>query len=119
MEKVTVDKDKLLEVLKTNRAGHRDVFLKAQEGWKATITEEIEHLAENARNGIFVHNRFYFPEPHDHTPEYDRAICMIEMDVGKKVIMSENDFAQYVMDDWGWKAEWTASNVSYVSKASN
>ena len=119
MESITINKLDLLTALRANREGHREQFLKAQEGWKASIIEELERRMADAKRGKFVDARFYFREPEDHTLEYDRAIRMMEMDINSTIKMPEHDFAQYVMDDWGWKAEWTACNSSYINGVHN
>jgi len=119
MEKVTVRKDELLEALKTNREGHRAQFLQAQEGWKIRIVEELERRTEDARNGKFINARFFFQEPEDHTTEYDRAIRMVEMEISDTIVMAEHEFAQYVMDDWGWKAQWAACSSDYITASAN
>ncbi len=115
LEKVTVKKEELLEALKANRDSHRSEFLKAQAGWKAIILEELERRLADARNGLKVMASFHYPEPEDHTKDYNRVIRMVEMEVENKITMGEREFSQFVMDDWDWKAHWTASNMAYVS----
>ena len=116
MEKVTVDKFALLEALKANRANHRDEFLKAQEGWKEVVLEALETRLADARKGLKLLGGFSFPEPEDHTKDYDRVIKMVEMEIAVSLTIAEEDFAQFVMDDWAWKANWTASNVKYTGR---
>ena len=51
-------------------------------------------------------------------PVLDRRIQMLEMDIDPNVILSEQEFAQYVQDDWGWRKQWTTTNSVYLSKSS-
>lgn len=113
MQEVTLKRDELLESLSDNRKGHRQAFLDAQEGWKAIILNELETRLADARAGRRYSAAFHFPEPEDHTKDYDRVIRMVEMSVDDHLTISEHDFAQFVMDDWEWKANWTASNSRY------
>lgn len=116
MESVTVKKQALLEALKTNRANHRNEFLKAQQGWRQTIIDELDKRLVDARAGRHFNATFMYPEPEDHTKDYDRVILMVEMDVRDTIELPEYDFACYVMDDWKWKQMWSASNVSYINR---
>jgi hypothetical protein len=116
MREVTVHKEELLKALRANRANHREEFLEAQEGWKRVILDELEQRLEDARVGRNIKASFSFPEPHDHTKDYDRVIRMVEMEVCSQMTIDEHDFAQFVMDDWEWKANWTASNSGYRSR---
>jgi len=115
MNEVTVKQETLLKELRANKKSHRGEFLKAQEGWKKIVLEELERRLSNARQGIDLSMSFHFPEPKDHTTDYDRVIRMVDMSIGKEITISEHDFSQFVMDDWEWKANWTASNVRYTT----
>jgi len=116
MENVTVPKAELLEALRKNRAGHRTVFEKALRGWRATVIEELDRRLADARAGRKVAAVFSIPEPEDHTGDYDRVILMVEMEVNETISIPEHDFRCYVMDDWEWKAQWTASNIGYLGR---
>ena len=116
VEKVTVRKSELLQALQANRDNHRGEFLKAQEGWKAVIMEELERRLSDARDGKRIQSSFSFPEPQDRTRDYERVIKMVEMEIAETITIPEADFSRYVMDDWEWKANWTASNIGYVNR---
>ncbi len=113
MDAVEVQKAELLEALNKNRDGHRTIFLEAQEGWRAYIIEILDARLEDARAGRSVDMSFRFPAPEDHTSDYDRVIKMVEMEVAATIEISEVEFAQYVMDDWDWMAQWSGANVHY------
>jgi len=118
MEEVTVRKEELLNALTENQAHHREEFEKAQDGWRSTVIEELDRRLADARAGRKVVTVFSYPEPEDHTKDYDRVIRMVEMSVDSELTIAEHDFAQFVMDDWHWKANWSASNMAYVTRAS-
>ena len=118
METITVNKEALLSAVRANRDNHRAEFLKAQDGWRDTIIEELDRRLKDARQGKRVLSAFSFPEPQDHTRDYDRIIQMLIMEVADVIKIPERDFAQYVMDDWDWKAVWTATNTAYITKRS-
>lgn len=105
MEKIIVDKTELLEKVKQNRTDHRAIFEEALEGFKRSVEEELSRLLAEARAGKRQDIRVVKTCPKDHTGDYDRTIAMIEMAKGDEVTLAEHDFAMYVMDDWGWQAE--------------
>lgn len=117
MKIVRVKKAELLAILQKNRAEHREIFLEAQEGYKKTVIAELEKALEEARSGKKITRGISFATPVDQTKDYDRAIRMIEMSTEDIIELTENDFAQYVMDDWSWKNTFAFSNAHYSRKA--
>jgi hypothetical protein len=111
---VTIRKTALLAVLKTNRARHRDIFLKAQDGFRARVIEELDRRLAEARAGHHVDLSIRLPEPQDHTEDYDREIRMLEMHTGDAVTIGAHLFDQIVMDRWGWSAAFNATNSAYT-----
>lgn len=110
MEKVTVEKAVLLETLQQNRDDHRTIFEEALEGFQTTVVAELERKLADIRAGKRSDVRISLRVPEDHTGDYSRAIRMIEMSIGDTVTLSEHDFAQYVMDDWGWQGVFVANS---------
>ena len=117
MSTVTVKKDQLLEVLKSNREGHRGVFLAAQRGYRDAMIKELDTMLLDAREGRAIRRQISLPEPQDYTAAYDRVIRMLEMSVDDTITLTEADFAQYVMDDWDWTLPFRASTALYAGRA--
>jgi hypothetical protein len=109
MREITVDKTELLAKIRANRLDHRAIFEEALAGFQAEaereLNEQIVRLHSGLRRDILVRK----PVPVDHTGDYDRAIAMIEMSMGDTMTLEENDFAQYVMDDWGWQGQFLSN----------
>lgn len=116
MNTVKVPKTKLLTKLKTNRKKHREIFLKAQEGYRQMVVEQLEEMLENARQGKKIETYVNLHAPVDQTKDYDRVISMLDMSVDKIIQLSSTEFANYVMDDWSWKEQFTMSNMAYLTK---
>lgn len=114
MEKITVQKAELLAKLRANRADHRTIFEEALAGFERETVKELQARIDGIRQGKRRDVRVYASVPQDHTKEYDRAIAMIEMSLGDTIVLSESDFAQYVMDDWGWQDQFLSN--TYGSK---
>lgn len=113
---ITVKKAELLGALKKNSALHRDVFVEAQAGYREAVIRELDAMLAEARQGKQIRRNVQLVEPQDHTRDYSRVIAMLEMCVNEEVKISEAEFGQYVLDDWGWKAQFATSTQSYLNK---
>jgi hypothetical protein len=113
-DEVLVDKNELLGVLRGNRASHRDVFLRAQEGFRDRAIKELDRSLADARAGNEVRLVVSLPKPEDHTEDYDREIRMLEMHQESTVRIRAQLFDQIVMDRWGWSHTFNATNSSYL-----
>jgi len=113
LKTVLVDKEQLIITVRENRDEHRARFDEAMVGYKAKaielLNEHIERIKANAPEMVSVH----LPMPSDHSDEYDRVIQMLIWSQDDQLELSDIEFSEYVMDEWGWKQEWTASNAMY------
>lgn len=117
MNTVRVKKEELLKALQENREKHRDIFKEAQVNYRERLIEELDRRLEDVQRGRKVDLYFNFPEPEDHTKDYDRAIRMLEMSVEDELEISQHDFTRYVCDDWEWRRAWVQNTVSYTQGA--
>lgn len=113
MQQVTIKKDALLATLTTNREKHTQIFEEAQVGYRKRVIDELDALLAKAKRGERVPSYWRLQAPVNQTPEYDRAILMLQMSVDDQVTLSAQDFESYVMDRWAWKKQFLASNKSY------
>jgi hypothetical protein len=114
MHQVKVKRVDLLEKVRANRAAHRELFLKAQEGYRKVVVALLDEMLAEARNGGPVRTRVRVQAPEDHTEEYDRVISMLEMSVDDEVTLQATDFDRYVRDKWAWSALANLKNASYA-----
>ncbi|HSV08538.1 MAG TPA: hypothetical protein VLI07_18625 [Candidatus Binatus sp.] len=117
MNSVMVRKDELLEKITANRKAHRAIFEEAVEGYRKTAIEQLERHIEQIKEGRVIHVVVQLPRPEDHTHEYDRIIAMLEMHIDDEILIEEQDFAAYVMDDWHWKRQFLTTNSAYSATA--
>lgn len=111
--KVTVKKDELLAAIKKNRDGHRAAFEIAQTGYRTAVIEELDRMLKEARDGKRIRRSVELVEPQEHTKDYDRVIRMLEMSQADTISITEKQFAQYVLDEWGWTHEFIATSSRY------
>lgn len=110
-----VKKDELLAILEENRTKHREVFLAALNGFHREAKKQLAAMVEQVTAGINTSVRIYLEAPRDHTSDYDRAIRMVQMHQSATIQLSEEDVAQYVQDDWGWKGAWLKNSSTYAA----
>jgi len=117
MKTIRVQKSKLLEILRKNRAEHREIFLKAQQKFREVAIQELDKQLQAAREGQrFVLRRItQLIEPQDYTAKYDRAIQMLEMSVDDTIEITNQEFQNFIQDIWNWSRSWALSNSGYVS----
>lgn len=117
MEIVKVKREDLLKTLQKNRTEHREIFLEAIDGYRKAAMKALEDRIREAKANKRVSLHFRLEEPQDQTKQYDRIIKMLEMSVDEVIELTQQEFANYVMDDWSWMDQFLHSNVSYSAKA--
>ena len=120
MRQIKVNKAKLLAIIKKNREEHREVFLEAQKAYRQRVIETLDEQLKQARcqQPVNLQVLVMLQAPQDHTADYDRSIQMLEMSVDKQIVISEQEFQNYVQDTWEWSRQWATSNMGYVSRNS-
>lgn len=114
MQQVTVKVADLLEKIKANRETHRADFEAALEGFKIRAVEELERRLADVKAGNKVAVYVNLPLPEDHTDEYDTLISMFQMEVNDTVVIEQQEYSWYVLNNWDWMQRWTTSNASYT-----
>jgi hypothetical protein len=114
MDQVVVKKTELLAKVKANRYTHRDLFVKAQEGYRKEVIQELDRMLSDAKHGKPIRRAISLPEPIDRTKDYDRVIAMLEMSVSDEIELEEDDFDRYVLDNWDWKDLAISTNSQYI-----
>jgi hypothetical protein len=116
MNNVKVKKVELLTRLQANRDSHYELFLKAQEGYRQDVIEELDKSLNDARSGKGLRVIIHLQAPQNHTDDYDNVITMLQMSVDDVIEVAAHDFQCYVMDKWPWFQASTAVNTMYASK---
>lgn len=124
MREVKVKRSELLEKVRLNRKKHVAEYEEAVAGYKKAAIQEVDRALERLRAridelqaGEVIHLQavsFNLRVPENHAKDYDQVITMLEMSVDEELSVRSDEFACYVMDDWGWKEEFL--NVSNAYK---
>ena len=54
MNTVKVKREELLTKVRANRDAHRTLFLKAQEGYRKLVIEELDRMLKDAKEGLRI-----------------------------------------------------------------
>jgi hypothetical protein len=114
MNSVTVRRDELTKKIQTNRDAHRELFLRAQQGYRKLVIEELDRMLADAKAGRQISRSINLAEPVDHTADYDRILAMLKMSVDDTITLSAQEFNQYVLDNWEWSKLASYTNQSYA-----
>ena len=114
--KIPVDRKELLEELTKNRTKHAVDYEEAYEGFKLAFVKEAEKILALGKEGDFSKSHVGLTPPKSHVKDYDRVIRMMEMCKVDQVIITEQQFSQYVLDEWGWQSEFSTSKALYAAR---
>ena len=124
--RVNIEKKELLAELKKNKEAHVKQYEHAAKLYKQTKIEYLNSLKEaidarlnSVKPGDDVNTHFDLritvSEPVSYEKQYDNAIRMLDLSTANSVLLGQNEFDQYVLDDWNWKQNWAANNLVIAS----
>lgn len=104
--KITMWRSELLTKLRENLAKHQTAYEEAVAERKAAILVYAAETLKQVKAGDFSRfnglRGFNISEPVDHSKEYTRAIAMVDASIEDEIVIDENTFAKWVMDEWGY-----------------
>lgn len=122
----------LITRMEANRDKHSQEFQTALKGYWLEVQEQAEQASKDARKAaktagevaagaaepdrLSLHWSAAPTKPENHTGDYDRVIDMLKLAKNAAIELDEQQFAQYVRDEWDWKALFTATSSVYNSK---
>lgn len=108
---VTVVLDKLQNNLNAHTAAFKTIMEVYTERCIAALTEQL-NLAK-AGKPFTTYLGELSNKPRNHTEAYTRAIALLKMSASENVVLTEQDFARYIQDDWDWKSEFQGASAIY------
>lgn len=116
MHQVKVRRLELLQRLQENRETHIAEYEEASKGYHEEAIKRVSKVLDSLKAGLETDLSFSLPKPKSYEKEYDRVIEMVKMSVESELELSSQEFAQFVMDDWGWKQSFTNTNSLYSGR---
>lgn len=112
-------KEVLIEKLKFNKDKHVKTYEKAWEVFTQEYSERLEEMVKDSSNielGKAPDLYVDLAVPQSHEDDYSRVILMVELSSQEEFHLTEQEFRQYIMDEWYWREAWLQDTVSYSSK---
>lgn len=118
MNTVTLDKQKLLTIVKHNLKIHKKEYLESVEDYKEAVYSICQRNMDIASSDIiadFKDIKTIPKAPVSYESDYYKNIRMLELSIGESITLKDYEFSQLVLDEWIWKHEFTTSNMAYKS----
>lgn len=116
MYTITVDKQQLLETLRSNLAKHVAEYDEAISKYPGTVAEALHRRASQIEAGNPVDLSFNLPKPRSYADEYEDAIQMLEWEQNETVELDQTQFKNLVQDEWHWKDAFASTTSMYNSR---
>jgi hypothetical protein len=113
---VNVLRTTLVSTLKDNLKKHKTAYEESVKGYREEAIKELTLMLTDANSGKHIRRSLRLEEPQSHEKDYTRIILMLEMCTEEKVFIDESEFAQYVQDDWNWKAKFVETTSNYANR---
>jgi hypothetical protein len=123
MREIEVLKARLVETLAANKATHEADFDLAWEGFIDKVLTRIDGMradtiAARKTPGISYKLGVGLNPPVSYSEDYRRALEMCEWEVADTVNLTEDEFKQFVQDEWDWKRQFVSSANLYTGHSS-
>jgi NOL1/NOP2/fmu family ribosome biogenesis protein len=116
MQSVKVYTVTLLNVLKENREKHLKDYNSASKIFIQDAIAKLQEMLKTAKTEKRIIHSLGLVEPKSYVDSYDTAIKMLEMSVEEVIELTQQEFTQYVEDNWNWKSQFVSTTAFYNSK---
>jgi hypothetical protein len=113
---VTVDKAKLIETVEKNKEFHAKEYEETWAEYVKAIRKALDVVAEQARDNVVnLAELNSLPKPRSYVDDYEEALEILRWEVGEQVELDRDEFKNYVLDDWNWKAGFETSKSTLAA----
>lgn len=118
MQDVQMSKTDLLVRLRENRDKHHSTYEQAVVKYREAVEATLTRLLAEAKQHKWINHRALgaLPVPEDHTEDYDVAIGMLEADQRDSLVLDNNDYRRYILDQWEWAQAFARNSLSYLAQ---
>jgi hypothetical protein len=117
-ENVKMKKETILKILKEKLEAHKLIYEKAFVAYRENYVKLLHDMLSAVKIKKFEHY-INLSKPVSYEKDYKRAIKMIELDCREEIVLSEKEFANYVLNQWDWMPSFRSSYYSNVSSSSS
>jgi hypothetical protein len=119
LESVTMERTKLIEIVKRNRDNHLAAFTEAMEEYRLRYRARLIALLGLTEGPDKTGCKFEdvnMRQPRSHCADYDRALSMLDHSVDGDIPVDERTFRQLVLDEWEWRHDFESTNALYAKE---
>lgn len=118
MNSVKMNRKELLQIVRDNQKKHVAEYEESVVDYKAGVAKLAKANLKLANSGdlnLIASMKKIPAAPVSYEDNYTRAIRMLELSVEDVIEVEEHIFNQLVLDEWGWKQQFTAMSATYKS----
>jgi hypothetical protein len=127
---IKMNREKLVETMKTNLEQHIKTYNKAVQEYLLDLDDAMSKNARTTRKAIasakesgkienlWVDYKNLPQKPTSYEDQYVVKIAMFDNSADPTIELDEQEFKQYMLDQWGWKNQFAATTASYINKLS-
>ena len=112
--KINVDKAKLIEKIRENKANHVIEYDKAVIAYKEEALKQLKELTEDVEEGA-LGIKLDLVTPVNNADNYDKIIEMFQWEVNEIVELEQREFIEYVQDETDFAISAKFNNTYYSS----
>ena len=110
---IKVKKSDLINTLKKNQKKHIKQFGKAVVAYKREVSKQLNKLHEKNEKGE-LDIRLDLVKPVNKQKNYTKIIEMFDWELDDEVELSQDEFKEYVQDEFGFAIQARLSNSTYL-----
>ena len=110
---ITVKKKDLIERIAANKERHIQQFEAAKIAYKKEALRQLEELRQKVENGD-LDIKLNLVSPQDVSKKYDEKSEMFEWEIADEVTLTQDEFKDYVQDNFDFARSAFFSNQSYL-----
>lgn len=114
-QSVNVNRQKLLECLRTNRDNHVREYNQAVDCYQEAMVDALKKKLKEVRSGKVKELSINLPRPKSFESNYTDVIEMLEMSVDENINLDSSAFKAYIRDEWNWSQGFKSIAGSYIS----
>lgn len=116
MKTVNVARAALLAALKSNKEVHVEDYAEMKIEYQKQVIDGLKELLAKAESTTdVVSYRLDLSKPSSYEKDYDIAIGMLEMSVDENLVITTQEYSQYVLNEWHWSNSFAVSKSAYSS----
>jgi len=119
VDKLRVNKQKLIDVLEKNKKEHIKTYDLAMIGYKINIEnaykDKLNQFKKLKGDEFLKFNiNINVTMPTSHEDDFDIVIGMLSVSEDNEVYITENQYREYYLNQWSWYRGWSISNSGNV-----